>query len=712
MQKFETSSKHSSPATSPRASRPILFSPPFGSGLKRNSSLLGGSHTSLKDLDGLSLTTLSSSASASTASSAANSPYCTNFKYFSTNGYKEEELQKKHEIAIHVIKYVENSTRDEDLAAYIIKFTSDFYDSIYKVCQKLPSFISYRAHNDRDKQSHRRYSLLSNKGTPIATGKWPPLSSKTNPIDVIGKGHIMRDSDLQFKTTSPMDNNTSGALPIENTSYLSVLTRVYQQDISKSIEKVYKHSGLICWEEKIQEYKEFNNSYELTGHMVSKFYIQEAERLYSIIDNLEKDIYIFNAQLTTTITLHFIFKRINFKVNLNDLINPPEQMGIANFHINTLQDFKEHIESYELQDFHAPLWRLNQDNKKYIPVMAWCGPYGHITGDADPHHFTRPFSMPRIAYYGIFNGKTADSSKFMNGFKLLKARLYSANKNIFIEYMNTCDFDLSDYMHPQEIEYIKDPDSHYINYLDPKHHEYSFYINFTAALENTIIKYEQNPELLKMVGESDLNSIITQCSLNHPMSYHAGEDLNPHASDFGVVLSCLPNFSDKKVISPRFIVTENEASYLALLFSDSSILQNMLFGVNAQWLRNRDVDQYLSEQWLDLIEVQALNAAQISKFEFEMYLATIIKIFDRRGPNDNTPNATIEYAIAVVTERLNDTRIIIDMPNMIKNKLGLLYQKYFAQAATVAMKISDHDSSNDDGSEFEISPGRMKGFFI
>ncbi len=268
-------------------------------------------------------------------------------------------------------------------------------------------------------------------------------------------------------------------------------------------------------------------------------------------------------------------------------------------------------------------------------------------------------------------------------------------------------------MHPLEQEYIRDADSTYINYIAPDYTEYSFYENFINILDNTIIKYEKNPELLKMVGESDLNSIIMQYALNHPMSYHAGEDLNPHASDFGVILTCLPGlYAQENLNTPKFIVTDNEASYLALLFSDHTILKKMLFGINAQWLRNRSTSHYLSEQWLDVIEIQALYSAQISEFEFDMYQATIIKILDRGSQVEIKPNASIQHAINIVVGRLSDAKLIIHSPKLIKNKIEILYSKYSAQIFAVALQMDNYANIDDDRSTEDLHTYNGKSFSL
>jgi len=653
------SSLSTTPSASPKGN--LFFSPTYSS--RKLSGNLASNYGSTETLDEMAL-------------SQPNSPTNSNSKPI---------------ICAHAFPYAANNTSDESLPAYIAKFPAFFYDHVHTTSKKFGNMpLSYLTHKKAHERSQRRYSLLKSDNTPFATGKWPPIKSKTNPIDTMCTGHIPFDAFLQANISNPLDNNIPGSLPLEIKDYPPdlELTGFYQKNMSADIEGVWQltDAHLLCVAKKLPEFREIGDKiYEPTGKMCPspKIGIQEAERLYSILDKMKAPHKIYDFIYATDDELFFIGPGDHvYRVDLTKLIFDAEELVTHQKKFTELDDFEKYIRAASLEKLHAPIFRYNEAGE-YEPVLVWCGTNGPVTGDADPNQIPIPFNMTRIASWGIFNGIESQPSKFINGLKLLLARFQCETREQFVEHLDTCDFNLEDYLPKEELEYIRTPDSNYLNYIDPKFSDYAIYQEYIEATKSALVKFEKDPNLLRLVCETDLHSIVIQEAMQDELSYHAGEDLNPYAGDMGVVLIA------DETEDHSFIITENPSSYLAYLFSDPKILATWKFAVNSFWLSNHESNVALSSQWLDVIEIQALNHAKISEFEFKMYWKNIIKILDRRRPGTTTIRPADQIAIDKVNDTLNRIVELISNQNVISDRLTQIYCQYMSQILQLKMTITD-----------------------
>lgn len=596
---------------------------------------------------------------------------------------------RKPIICAHAFPYVANHTSDESLPAYIAKFPAFFYDHVYTTSKKFGGIpLSYLTHKKSQERSQRRYSLLKSDGTPFATGKWPPIKSKTNPIGSMCTGHIPFDAFLQANISNPLDNNIPGSLPLEIKDYPPdpQLTNFYKKSMSADIEGVwlFTEAHLLCVAKRLPEFIEVGDKkYEPTGKMCPfpKIGIQEAERLYSIFDKMKAPHKIYEFMYATDDELIFLGPGSHvYRVDLTKLIVDTEELYQEQKKFINLEDFEAYIRAESLEKAHAPIFRLNEA-REYEPVLVWCGPNGPVTGDADPNQIPIPFNMTRIASWGIFNGVESEPSKFINGLKFLLARFQCTTREEFVEYLDTCYFNVEDYLPKEELEYIRNSDSNYLNYIDPEFSDYAIYQEYIAATKSALIKFEKDPSLLKLVCETDFHSIVIQEAMKDKLSYHAGEDLNPYAGDIGVVLIA------DEAEDHSFIITENPSSYLAYLFSDPKILARWKFSVNSFWLGNRESNIELRSQWLDVIEIQALNHAKISQFEFKMYWQNIVKIIDRHRPGTTEIRPADQVAIDAVNDMLGKIATRIYNPTVINDRLKEIYLKHEPQALQLKMTI-------------------------
>ncbi len=600
---------------------------------------------------------------------------------------------RKPIICAHAFPYVANNTSDESLPAYIAKFPAFFYDHVYITSKKFGGMpLSYLTHKKSQERSQRRYSLLKSDGTPFATGKWPPIKSKTNPIGSMCTGHIPFDAFLQANISNPLDNNIPGSLPLEIKDFPPdlQLTKFYQKNMSADITGVwlFTDAHLLCIAKQLPEFIEVGDKiYEPTGKMCPfpKIGIQEAERLYSIFDKMKAPHKIYEFIYATDD--EFLFSGPGdhvYRVDLTRLIvDTEERLSPERKKFTNLDDFEAYIRAESLEKAHAPIFRFNEAGE-YEPVLVWCGPNGPVTGDADPNQIPIPFNMTRIASWGIFNGVESEPSKFINGLKFLLARFQCTTREQFVEYLDTCDFNLEDYLPKEELEYIRTSGSSYLNYIDSAFSDYAIYQEYIAATKSALIKFEKDPSLLKLVCETDFHSIVIQEAMKDKLSYHAGEDLNPYAGDMGVVLIA------DEAEDHSFIITENPSSYLAYLFSDPKILAAWKFSVNSYWLGTRESNLELRSQWLDVIEVQALNHAKISEFEFRMYWQNIIKIIDRHRPGTTEIRPADQMAIYTVNNMLRGIAVRIhNNPSIINDRLKEIYLKHNSQALQLKMTIAD-----------------------
>lgn len=612
---------------------------------------------------------------------------------------------QKLEISAHAFPHVANNTSNESIPAYIAKFPSFFYDNVQNISKKFGGMpISYLAQQNAEELSQRRYSLLGLYGVPFSTGKWPPIKSKSNRTGTMCTGHIPFDAFLQSTPTNPLDNSIPGSLPLEikNTLPDLELTKFYQKTMSADIEGVWLLDGanLLCVAKKLPEFREISPKvYEPTGRMcpMPKIGIQEPERLYGIFSKMKGPNKIYSFM--RVINHNFFFagpgKHV-YRIDLTKLILDSEKKFLWQQQFDNLNDFEKHIRSAGLEKAHAPIFRINE-NDEYEPVLVWCGPNGPITGDADPNQIPIPFNMTRIASWGIFNGVESKPHEFIDGLKLLLARFKSKTREEFVKYLDNCDFNLEHYMPKEELVYMRTPGSNYLNYCDPEFADYEMYQEYIAVTQSAINKFETDPSLLHLVCETDFHSILIQEAMHDPLSYHAGEDLNPFAGEIGVVL--IADQTDEH----SFIITENAASYLAYLFSDPTILARWKFAVNSHWLSNSRSNKELCAQWLDVIEVQALNHAKINTFEFKMYWKNILKILDRHRPGTTSIRAADQIAINSVNDLLREVALRISSHAEINKRLEQIYLRHSDQ--TIKLKTTIVDSQNNN--KFNMSKVKL-----
>lgn len=214
--------------------------------------------------------------------------------------------------------------------------------------------------------------------------------------------------------------------------------------------------------------------------------------------------------------------------------------------------------------------------------------------------------------------------------------------------------------------------------------------NKFAATQTALNKYKQDPSLLQLVCETDLHSIVIQTAMADPLSYHAGEDLNPYAGEVGVVLIA------DQAADHQFIITENAISYLTYLFSDPKILATAKLAVNSAWLDYSDDNDDIRAMWLDVIEVQALHHAKISIFEFKMYWQNIVHILDRRRPGSSSMRNIDFLAIDAVNSLLNTVEfritnddITYNKASVIEARLKQIYAKHTTKIAQFKLALAD-----------------------
>ncbi len=520
--------------------------------------------------------------------------------------FKLDDDHDLSQISIKIIPYDPDAGDVQSMSAYITKFTPDFYDAIYKLTQLLGIMVSIRLQNDPEIPSNRRYSLTDEEtGDIIATPKTPPIASKTNIYGSMCYGHITRDPEIQDSSSCLSDNKIPGELPLAISSQQSKkeLLIFLQHTISEKIREAYIYQNLIVWREEITT----------DQSIVLRTFIQEAERLCYLLQKMLGTSPTYAFCQASNKALFFIGpKQRKYKADLTKLI-PNHIISKKTIKFAGLKEFETFIKHEDLYLSHAPLSTLGSASHPfdtYVPEMVVCDKDGHVTCDADPMHFGVINDVPWIAH-AIFNGAKNDQSKFINGLMLLIARLEAPHKNEFLQYIKECGFDVHDYLLTKELD-----GDEFKNYTQMPF----FQDTFLPLVKQTLDKYLRHPELLKIVGESSIYSIIVQVAFNHKLSIHADEDKNPKPGEFGANLLCYRG---------KFMVSRNQASYLAVIFLYPEILRDQSIGVNPAWLCEHYNTLDLANQWLDVIEIKALYIAEKSVFDMHMYLQNIQRTFAR-----------------------------------------------------------------------------------
>lgn len=662
----------------------------------------------LGDISRRSSTTSTDSTTSSTHEQTKKLRFLDQLSFSGPHSPRNMQQGVPFDINAWMIPYKEESSRAISVEEYLAKLPSGYLPHSSRLSKGLDIIIGMRAAKKTQIPIQRRISLADPDADPntpsiLATPKSPPYETATNLLGPT-RGHIPRRSKLQEKPACPLDNNIRGAFPEKldlMRAFDASLTDLYKKNVTNNIISVYKYHNLICWEEKVPEYIQEQEVFNPTGRLVPKCMIQEAVHIYWILDkikqcqnnsNTDDDRYEFVSATANTLTftyngeLNKIFLNVvmpAIRNSIEQIILEMEEQGQV---FLNLEDFAHHVENLDLLSHHAAIFYYNGNNC-FVPEMVWSGNHGGITSDLDVQFFSKRFDMPRVAY-AIFEAKKAeDHIKFKNGLLLLKQRLLCASKQEFDEFINNCDFKetIEEYLSKEELEADE-----YLNYADPNDAErYKYYIEtYMPLLNATISHYNAHPEGLKIVCTSDINSLVLQFVFKDPYSIHAGEDTNLHpAKEFGAIL-----ITDHD----NFMVAENEATLLATLFSEPDLLKQQVVGMNPYYLRDRNLDAHLSQQWLDVIVVRCLHAAAISDFEFKMHWKTIERTFAHdklHGPIANEKVAFELSKIQTLLQTLNslpEAERTVKRNEFINAKLGSIYSSYSELVRALKMSIEEN----------------------
>jgi hypothetical protein len=541
------------------------------------------------------------------------------------------ELLPYSMIKVTVLPYDPDSELGD--IAFATRFTADFFD---RMCDA-EGYVAFITHNSEAELAKRRYSPFEPDTLEVlATAKGPDLKGKTNPESALLFGRLAEDPRLQTNPTPPEDYNFPGELPaaVQKLAPDLQLTKYLQEQSNPDIIAAYRYHNLICYTKLEPVYDTVNACF--TDTKVPRHYLQDQLKIYRIINKIKEPNSSYKFVSFYNLRLTFTYKNIECMLDLSKLMPPiPADSKILQDRsaaFFTLEDFENYIQPFNIRGLHAAVF-CRGPKGHFVPATMLTGYYGGYTSDADAHVFGKRFDMPREAY-AIFSGfKRQDYPKFLQGLKLLHARITCASKAEYKRYIDNCAFDVTEYISQQEIDAGEDE---YLNYQDPNNFEcFSYYKDrFLPALEKAIEMYQVNLNAFSQVCTSDLHNIVTQVKFAHRLSIHAAEDTNLKPGTIGV---------NTRQYKGTFLITANEESHLADLFSDRSLLSEQIIGVNPYYLREREPGNPLSDYWLDVIYINCLNKAKVSMFEFEMHWLTIIRRFEYAEKNG--PKSAMQHGL-------------------------------------------------------------------
>lgn len=529
---------------------------------------------------------------------------------------------------------------DPDDTYHFTRLTPDFFDRMLCLSENHGVFISFRL-QDPYQISNRRYSLCTDDGI-ITSPKTTATVTTTNKFDTVCTGHIPRNPRFSQFKYDLSDNSYAGSFPkrVAQQATNTELLEYLHAFANKNIQDVKVYYNLICYSEIVPVYEKTTDNNQKskfirTNKTTLKHYIQEAERIDSVLDRIERGIYFFVAASENELIFRDSKNNI-CKFELSKLVNF-EYAKITTTTSMSIKSFTKYVTAIGIECYHAAL--SYERNGIFLPIMVHAGANGfHISGDADPEHVGIRSDMPAIAYQ-TFNGKTDDPNKFLYGLDALLARL--------------CINSIEKYEQHTGVKYNS---AYYIDYTT-----IPYYRNiFIPLVENTLNTYASAPELLKTVGNSSLYHLIMQKEFDHPLYMHGTEDLHPgnKPGAFSAILICHKQ---------QFVITSNEQSYLAFIFHDPSILRHQRIGVHPYWLCNDESEQSLSEYWLDLLEIQALHELDKDLEEFHTYCKILYANMRRITIFGDFAAHKIEQRFANITE-LNSVQI--------KDRISKLYAKH------------------------------------
>ena len=316
--------------------------------------------------------------------------------FFQDNSDIEEGNELLNIIVIH---YHPGETNLQTLDAFATRLTPDFYARMYNESLLHNGVISFRLQADPFAPSPRRYSLDLDDQI-IASPKKTNTVSSTNHNDTMCSGHLPEDPQLAFYKQCPLDNNALGVYPVaiqHEEDNLELLHKL--QNYNPDIVSARMYHGLICYAKRVPLYQEFSGDYIKTSEYKCKHFIQESERLDSIIDRIHRGVY----KLIVIVNAQILFSAQNdivFKIDLCKLASEKKLSKYPNNHCS-LEELEAFINADEIGGEHACIFYTPTNNPFYfMPVMVQAGSDNGfpIAPDADPEHNGIDSRMPWMAF--------------------------------------------------------------------------------------------------------------------------------------------------------------------------------------------------------------------------------------------------------------------------------------------------------------------------
>jgi hypothetical protein len=559
----------------------------------------------------------------------------------------------------------------QEETSFITKYPSDFLEQLEAMSSNHEILMSFRIQKT-GREANRRGSI---EGWMKDTG----TATKTNAEDVMCSGRIPKD--FTFSTAEEyqkLDNNYPGAFHDDAADApIEIVNTIKQGEPDAKDLQVKLLGNLICYSESVTKYevdskeKDQNNRIKAVG-LTTKHFIQESERLGSIISRLERGIYKFVRGNSKEI----IFTDNNDHVCKLDLSNLLNDEGVAlpgrkDQPINNIAALKGYSEINRLNEIHAPVFyeKTSPDTKKHwMPVMVHAGYDGlAITGDADAHHIGMRIDMPAIVQKA-YQGKVPTNGRlFLQGLEILIMRLkcptreefeLTLSQNLGTNYKKILEEEYNDV-------YALDPNTEYKDYMQDEYYR----DKFLAMTEATLERYQKDISSFKFAGQSSLYSLIIQNEFKHKAYTHGPESEHPGSTPepfSGILVQ----------YNGKTLATGDEFSYLCFLFSDPSILKQII-GVHPFWLRDRpreDSRPDLSEFWINALVVQGLNKASSDvQNGFDIYVQTLLRNMQRGRSSEQVAIAKIKKVMAEIKAELGN---VANKQEYISQKISSIYQKY------------------------------------